>query len=191
MTTNENETNNNELNNLNKETNGNKFNEQEENIFFDKKDKKEDCTNEKGNNIDLKNEFQILPSNSTIFDYNYKVIIIGDSGVGKTCLSYRITTGKFFEKISATVGFEYYQFLVKYKGKIIKMELWDTCGQETYRSLIRSFFTNASMAIIVYAIDDKKTFVSIDEWIRQCRDLCAPDTKFFLIGNKNDVDESE
>ena len=69
------------------------------------------------------------------------------------------------------------------------MEIWDTCGQEAYRSLIKSFFTNSSLAIIVYAIDDRKSFDSIEEWIRQCRSLCSPETKFFLIGNKNDVED--
>lgn len=136
-------------------------------------------------------EFTILPSDSSLFDYNYKVIIIGDSGVGKTCLTYRATNGKFLERIAATVGFEYYQYFVKYQSKILKLEIWDTCGQETYRSLIKSFFNNSSLAIIVYAVDNRKSFSSIEEWIRQCRNLCAPDTILFLIANKNDVDDSE
>ena len=72
----------------------------------------------------------------------------------------------------------------------LKLEIWDTCGQEADRSLIKSFFNNSSLAIIVYAVNSKKSFTSIDEWIRQCRNLCSPNTKFFLIGNKNDV-ESE
>ena len=131
---------------------------------------------------------EILSSDSAQYDFNYKIIIIGDSGVGKTCLTFRATTGEFREKISATIGFEYFPFVVKYKNKILKLEIWDTCGQEAYRSLIKSFFNNSSLAIIVYAVDNKKSFSSIDEWIRQCKSLCSPDTKFFLIGNKNDVE---
>jgi GTPase SAR1 family protein len=69
------------------------------------------------------------------------------------------------------------------------LEIWDTCGQEQYRSLIKSFFSNSSLAIIAYAIDDKKSFNSIDEWVRQCKTSCSPDTKFFLIGNKADLIE--
>ena len=143
---------------------------------------------EKEINDELSKDFEILPSDSSQFDYNYKIIIIGDSGVGKTCITFRATSGEFREKIAATIGFEYFPFLVKYQNKILKLEIWDTCGQEAYRSLIKSFFNNSSLAIIVYAVDSKKSFSSIDEWIRQCRSLCSPDTRFFLIGNKNDVD---
>ena len=140
---------------------------------------------------DITKDFEILSSDSAQYDYNYKIIIIGDSGVGKTCLTYRATSGEFREKIAATIGFEYFPFVVKYQNKILKLEIWDTCGQEAYRSLIKSFFNNSSLAIIVYAIDNRKTFTSIDEWIRQCKSLCAPDTKFFLIGNKNDVEQEK
>jgi small GTP-binding protein len=132
---------------------------------------------------------EILPQETSVYDYNYKIIVIGDSGVGKTCLTYRVTTGQFKEKIAATIGFEYFPFIVKYQNKVLKLEIWDTCGQEAYRSLIKTFFNNSSLAIIVYAVDNSKSFKSIEEWIRQCKTLCSPDTKFFLIGNKNDVED--
>ena len=153
----------------------------------------ESNNNEKENQTEEKvaQYFEILSPETSICDYNYKIIIIGDSGVGKTCLTYRVTTGEFREKIAATIGFEYFPFIVKYKNKVLKLEIWDTCGQEAYRSLIKSFFTNASLAIIVYAIDDYNSFKSIDEWVRQCKTSCSPDTKFFLIGNKIDVDPEE
>ena len=134
-------------------------------------------------------DLEILPSDYIKYDYNYKVIVIGDSGVGKTSVTYRATKREFLEKISPTLGFEYFPFVLKYKEKVIKLEIWDTCGQESYRSLIKSFFTISSLAIIVYAIDDLKTFNSVDEWIRQCKTLCSPETKFVLIGNKADVED--
>ena len=140
---------------------------------------------------DIDDKCEILTSDYIGFDFNYKIIIIGNSGVGKTCLTYRATTDQFQDKISPTLGLEYSPFILKYKEKIIKLEIWDTCGQEAYRSLIKSFFTNASLAIIVYAIDDYNSFKSIDEWVRQCKTSCSPDTKFFLIGNKIDVDPEE
>jgi len=138
----------------------------------------------------LEKDFEILSSDSAQYDYNYKIIIIGDSGVGKTCITYRATSGEFREKLTATIGFEFLPFVIKYKNKILKLEIWDTCGQEAYRSLIKSFFNNSSLAIIVYAVDNKRSFTSINEWIRQCRSLCSPDTHFFLIGNKSDVDNT-
>ena len=164
----------------------------EENKEVPKEEKKEETKTEENNSTnEISKDFEILSSDSAQYDYNYKIIIIGDSGVGKTCLTYRATSGEFREKMAATIGFEYFPFVVKYKNKILKLEIWDTCGQEAYRSLIKSFFNNSSLAIIVYAVDNKKSFSSIDEWIRQCRSLCSPDTRFFLIGNKNDVEEEK
>ena len=134
-------------------------------------------------------DFEILPQNLGNPDHIYKIIIIGDSGVGKTCLTYRATTGKFHNSETPTLGFEFFPLYIKFKDKILKLELWDTCGQEAYRSLIKSFYINSSMAIIVYSKDDKKSFESIPEWIRQCRNLCSPNTKYILIGNKKDLEK--
>lgn len=143
------------------------------------------------NEESVSKDFEILPKDSSIFDYNYKLIIIGDSSVGKTSLTHRATNGVFKDKSFPTIGFEFFPFIVRYKDTIIKLEIWDTCGQEAYRSLVKSYFSNSSLAIIVYAIDNRKSFISIEEWIRQCKNLCSPDTKFFLIGNKNDVDDAQ
>ena len=137
---------------------------------------------------ELNKDFEILSPETLSVDYTYKLIVIGDSGVGKTCLTNRASNGNFNENMAATIGFEFFPFVTKYKNKTIKLEIWDTCGQEAYRSLIKSFFNNSSLAIIVYAVDNERSFSSIDEWIRQCRGLCSPGTKFFLIGNKNDVE---
>ena len=132
-------------------------------------------------------DFEILPKDFAEPDHIYKIIIIGDSGVGKTSLTYRISTGKFHQIDIPTLGFEFCPILVKYKDKIIRLELWDTCGQEAYRSLIKSFFINSTLAIMVYSIDSKKSFNSIPEWIRQCRNFCSISTRYILIGNKNDL----
>ena len=147
--------------------------------------------NEKEKEKEENEDLQILPSDYVKYDYNYKVIVIGDSGVGKTSVTYRATKREILEKNAPTLGFEYFPFVIKYNEKVIKLEIWDTCGQESYRSLIKSFFTNSSLAIIVYAIDDLKSFNSVDEWIRQCKNLCSPETKFVLIGNKADVDDEK
>ena len=151
----------------------------------------EESTPKEENQNEKEEDLQILPSDYIKYDYNYKVIVIGDSGVGKTSITYRATKREFLEKIAPTLGFEYFPFVLKYNEKVIKLEIWDTCGQESYRSLIKSFFTNSSLAIIVYAIDDLKSFNSIDEWIRQCKNLCSPETKFVLIGNKSDVSDEK
>ena len=137
------------------------------------------------------NECEILPSDYSQFDFNFKIIIIGNSGVGKTCLTVRASSGEYQDKMGPTLGIEYFPFVVKYKEKILKLEMWDTCGQEAYRSIVKTFFFNTSLAVIVYAVDDKNSFYSIEEWIRQCKQNNSPDTKFFLVGNKNDVDSEQ
>ena len=140
---------------------------------------------------EFEQEFEILSLDYPYQDYRYKIIIIGDSGVGKTCLTVKATTGEFSPENSPTLGFDYSPFLMKYKDTVLKLEIWDTCGQETYRALIKSFFVNSSLAIIVYAIDDINSFNSIEEWVRQCRNECSPETKFILIGNKNDLEKEK
>ena len=80
-------------------------------------------------NNDITNDFEILPRDYPKFDYNYKIIVIGDSGVGKTCLTLRASTGEFHTQEPPTLGFEYLAYYLKYQNKILKLEIWDTCGQ--------------------------------------------------------------
>ena len=97
---------------------------------------------------------KVLPEECPKYDLSFKIIVIGNSGVGKSCLSIKATKNIFENNYLATVGFEFYAFNVKLNDKIIKLQIWDTCGQEIYRSLITNFYRNSSLAIIVYAIDE-------------------------------------
>ena len=154
---------------------------------LDKKENKE----EKEDQEDEIENYEILSPKHVKIDKEFKIIIIGDSGVGKTCIMNRATTGQFKDNVSATIGFEYSPFILKINDKVIKLAIWDTCGQEAYRSLIKSFFNGSSLAVIVYAVDNEKSFSSIPGWIRQCKILCEPDTKLVLIGNKNDIPDDK
>ena len=89
----------------------------------------------------------------------------------------------------ATIGFEYFTFNIKLKETIIKLQIWDTCGQEFYKSLISSFYRNTSLAIIVYSIDSQKSFDDLDMWLKDLKASSSPDVKIFLIGNKVDLEE--
>ncbi len=102
-------------------------------------------------NDDLK--IEILPDDHTQYDLSFKLIVIGDSGVGKSCLTLKATKNTFENNYNATVGFEFFSFNVKIQDKIMKLQIWDTCGQEIYRSLITNFYRNSSLAIMVYAVD--------------------------------------
>ena len=137
-----------------------------------------------------KYKIEILSVENTNFDLSFKLIVIGDSGVGKSCLTINAVKNNFDEAYNATVGFEFYTFNVKINDKIVKLQIWDTCGQELYRSLITNFYRNSSLAIMVYAINSKVTFENIDMWLRELRTHASPDAKVFLIGNKVDLEQN-
>ena len=96
---------------------------------------------------------EILPEDYSNYDLSFKIIVIGDSGVGKSCLTMRATKNLFDNNYNATVGFEFFTFNVKINNQVVKLQVWDTCGQEIYRSLITNFYRNSSLAIMVYSID--------------------------------------
>jgi small GTP-binding protein len=98
-------------------------------------------------------QYTILPDDYAQYDLTFKLIIIGDSGVGKSNLALKATKNLFESNYSATVGFEFFTFNLKINDKVIKLQIWDTCGQEIYKSLITNFYRNSSLAIMVYAIN--------------------------------------
>ena len=131
---------------------------------------------------------EVLSDDFNQYDLSFKMIVIGDAGVGKSCLTAKAVKGIFEEAYSATVGFEFLTFNVKIGDKVVKLQIWDTCGQEIYRSLISSFYRNASLAMMVYAIDSKESFTHIETWLKEVKLQSNPDIKIFLIGNKADLD---
>ena len=134
-------------------------------------------------------QYEILPDNFSQYDLSFKLIVIGDSSVGKSCLTTRATKDYFEDFYSPTVGFEFFTFNLKLNDKVIKLQIWDTCGQEIYRSLISSFYRNSSLAIMVYAIDNDESFKHLESWLNEIRTHSNPDVKIFLIGNKIDLEE--
>ena len=114
---------------------------------------KEEQKEEKANE-NKEQDFEILREDYPHYDISFKIIVIGNAGVGKSCLSMQATKKRFENNYLATVGFEFFVFNMRIGDKVIKLQIWDTCGQEVYRSLITSFYKNSSLAIIVYAIDE-------------------------------------
>ena len=133
-------------------------------------------------------KWELLPDDYTKYDMNFKIIVIGDSGVGKSCLTNKATKNIFEESYNATVGFEFFSFNIRMNNKVIKMQIWDTCGQELYRSLITNFYRNSSLAVMVYSITNKESFDNVDIWLKELRMHSNPDAKVFLIGNKIDLE---
>ena len=135
-------------------------------------------------------EIQIQPQpkiDNIKADLNFKLIVVGNPNVGKSCLSLKGTTGKFEDAYMATVGFDFYSFFAKIEGKLIRLQIWDTCGQEGYRSLVQNFFRGTALAILVYAINDIKSFNDVGMWVKQLKAYSNPDIKMILVGNKNDL----
>ncbi len=122
-------------------------------------------------------------------DLCFKIIIIGDSSVGKSCLALRATKGTFESLYTPTVGFEFLTLFLKIEDSNIKLQIWDTCGQEVYRSLIGSFYRNSSLALIVYSIDNENSFNNIETWLNELKTKGNPDINIFLVGNKADLED--
>ena len=146
------------------------------------------CNQKKMDDIDnIKCEF--IPEEMIKYDLSFKIIIIGDSGVGKSSLTLRATKNQFQDYYNATVGFEFFSQNLKMDDTIIKLQMWDTCGQEIYRSLISSFYKNSSLAMIMYSIEDEESFRHLDYWIKEIKNNSNPNIKIILIGNKVDLED--
>ena len=134
-------------------------------------------------------EIMNLPNEFSDYQIYFKVIVIGSCGVGKTCITNKATRNNFSDDYQATIGMEFFSLFIKLNDKIIKLQIWDTCGQEAYRSLITNFYRSSSLAIIVYSIEDKSSFNNLDLWIRELKLYNSPDTKLILVGNKKDLEK--
>ena len=139
--------------------------------------------------MEEKKEYEILGEDYPTYDLSFKIIVIGNSGVGKSSLSIQAARHTFAENYFATVGVEFFTMNIKIQNKVIKLQIWDTCGQEIYRSLISNFYRNSSLAVIVYSITDSSSFDSIDNWVKELKANSSPDIKVFLIGNKIDLED--
>ena len=121
-------------------------------------------------------------------DLKLKLILLGDSGVGKTNLISRYISNNFDENTRATIGVEFFckNFRIN-KKRTIKVEIWDTAGQERYKAITSVYYKGAKGAFIVYDITSRKTFENIDKWIGEIKERTTDDVKLIIIGNKTDL----
>jgi small GTP-binding protein len=115
-----------------------------------------------------------------------RVITVGDSGVGKTALIHRMKTGEFLEQTSATVGAGVTAVEVDIGPQTIGLQIWDTAGQEMYRSVIPIYFKGSIYAVLAFAWDDVNSFQSLDSWMEQIAQHADPDIGIVLVGTKYD-----
>jgi len=124
------------------------------------------------------------------YDFLFKVVVVGDSGVGKTGITNRYLKGNFQEDTKTTVGVEFGAKKVYIKDKCVKIQIWDTAGQERYRSVTTAYYKGAKGALIVYDITNTQTFENVERWIKEVKDATDKEIKIILIGNKSDLEEN-
>ena len=180
--------------NKNKDTNNNIKSENEEN---DKEEKEKENNDDENDELEaFKNEpeeikIERLKGDIKTYDRSIKVILIGDSKVGKTNILNRLVNNEFNAKHIPSLSLEYYNHSIKINNYIIRMQIWDTAGQEKTNSLISNYYRSAEVAIFVYSINDIKSYNSIQEWYKELINEGNEENsnvKKVLLGNKLDLE---
>ncbi|XP_038570310.1 ras-related protein Rab-33B-like [Micropterus salmoides] len=119
----------------------------------------------------------------------FKVLVIGDSGVGKTCLTHRLCAGEFPSRAEATIGVDFRERLLDIDGEKIKLQLWDTAGQERFRkSMVQHYYRNVHAVLFIYDVTCPSSFSSLSAWVEECRqNSLGQEIPRFLVGNKSDL----
>ncbi|KAH9592408.1 Ras- protein Rab-2A, variant 2 [Schistosoma haematobium] len=121
------------------------------------------------------------------YAYLFKYIIIGDTGVGKSCLLLQFTDKRFQPVHDLTIGVEFGARMINIDDKQIKLQIWDTAGQESFRSITRSYYRGAAGALLVYDIT-RETFTHLTTWLEDARQHSSSNMVIMLIGNKSDLE---
>ncbi|EAY18958.1 small GTP-binding protein, putative [Trichomonas vaginalis G3] len=122
---------------------------------------------------------------------NCRIIVIGDTLVGKTCLLNRLVFGIFNENQASTIGATHQIITKEIDGRILQVQIWDTAGQEKFKSLGPIYFRNSSGAIAVYDETNAKSFENLSEWIKSFRDVAGPNTVIAVAANKSDCTDQK
>jgi len=121
------------------------------------------------------------------YDYLYKVVLIGDSGVGKSNLLSRFTRNEFNLETKSTIGVEFATRSIQTEGKTVKAQIWDTAGQERYRAITSAYYRGAVGALLVYDISKHATYKNVERWLAELRENADRNIVIMLVGNKSDL----
>ncbi|PWA54415.1 small GTPase superfamily, Ran GTPase, P-loop containing nucleoside triphosphate hydrolase [Artemisia annua] len=121
------------------------------------------------------------------YDYLFKVVLIGDSGVGKSNLLSRFTRNEFSLESKSTIGVEFATRSIKVDDKVVKAQIWDTAGQERYRAITSAYYRGAVGALLVYDVTRHVTFENVERWLKELRDHTDSNIVIMLVGNKSDL----
>jgi small GTP-binding protein len=120
-------------------------------------------------------------------DFLWKIVVVGESGVGKTNLMTRFAYNKFSKDHQSTIGVEFAAKIITLENKTIKAQIWDTAGQERFRAISTAYYRDAKAAFIVYDITKKETFETIPKWLKEIREQGEPGMPIMCCGNKLDL----
>ena len=127
---------------------------------------------------------KIMPKKS--YDYIQKIIIIGDSVVGKSAIMVRKCDGEFNDTMISTIGVDFRHITIEADGIIYKLQIWDTAGQERFRTITAAYYRGTDAVIIVYDVTHKDSFTRVKFWLDECTKYCKKDITIILVGNKID-----
>jgi len=121
------------------------------------------------------------------YDYVFKLVLIGDSGVGKSCLLLRFADDTYTESHISTIGVDFKIRTIQLDGKTIKLQIWDTAGQERFRTITSSYYRGAHGIIVVYDTTDSETFEHVKTWLHEIDRYASENVNKLLVGNKSDL----
>lgn len=128
-----------------------------------------------------------MPSLDSKYDYLFKILIIGDSGVGKSCLLLRFANDRFEHSFLTTIGVDFNIKTIEMDNKVIKMQIWDTAGQERFQTITRSYYRGSHGIIVVYDVTNADSFTNVKHWIREAQQYGNENVNMLLVGNKCDL----
>ena len=121
------------------------------------------------------------------YDYIFKFLLIGDSGVGKSSLLIRFADDIFNETFISTIGVDFKIRTITVEGKVVKLQIWDTAGQERFRTLTTAYYRSANGIIMVYDVTEKKTYENLEQWLKEVGKFAVEGVEKLLVGNKCDL----
>jgi small GTP-binding protein len=128
---------------------------------------------------------------SSYFDMLMKMLIVGNSSVGKTNLLNRLAGQRFCNSYVSTIGLDFKVKSIQVKDRVVKLQMWDTAGQERFRTLTKTYYQAASIVLVVFSVNDRESVEYTESWLKQIDELCGQEVRKILVANKLDIAESD